>query len=142
MHSQFKRAKERIDATDTELHTDLLSVYSMSADAKVDSTILQSLAEKLQLMTISDLKQESIALHEMVVSSGGDPGKIIEKMVMLLKKVKDFVQTQQSEMGTPTNPRVLPSHGTTKTPIIPDDFRCPISLELMGDPVIVSTGQV
>jgi hypothetical protein len=24
----------------------------------------------------------------------------------------------------------------------PDDFRCPISLELMRDPVIVSTGQV
>ncbi|CAL9101211.1 unnamed protein product [Musa textilis] len=141
VHSQFKRAKERIDATDTELHTDLSSIYSMSADAKVDSTVLQSLAEKLQLMTISDLKQESIALHEMVVSSSGDPGKVIEKMVMLLKKIKDFVQTQQPEMGTPTNPRVLPSHGTTKTPIIPDDFRCPISLELMGDPVIVSTGQ-
>ncbi|XAR72263.1 Ubiquitin--protein ligase [Bertholletia excelsa] len=27
------------------------------------------------------------------------------------------------------------------SPIIPDDFRCPISLELMRDPVIVSTGQ-
>ncbi|RRT38317.1 hypothetical protein B296_00055174 [Ensete ventricosum] len=141
VHSQFKRAKERIDATDTELHTDLLSVYSMSADAKVDATILQSLAEKLQLMTISDLKQESVALHEMVVSSGGDPGKVIEKMVMLLKKIKDFVQMQEPEVGTPTNPKILPSHGTTKTPIIPDDFRCPISLELMADPVIVSTGQ-
>nr|XP_043631565.1 U-box domain-containing protein 10-like [Erigeron canadensis] len=27
------------------------------------------------------------------------------------------------------------------TPVIPDDFLCPISLELMRDPVIVSTGQ-
>lgn len=26
--------------------------------------------------------------------------------------------------------------------IVPDDFRCPISLELMRDPVIVATGQV
>lgn len=26
--------------------------------------------------------------------------------------------------------------------VIPEDFRCPISLELMKDPVIVSTGQV
>lgn len=26
--------------------------------------------------------------------------------------------------------------------LIPDDFRCPISLELMKDPVIVATGQV
>lgn len=28
------------------------------------------------------------------------------------------------------------------SPVIPDDFLCPISLELMKDPVIVSTGQV
>lgn len=26
--------------------------------------------------------------------------------------------------------------------VIPDDFRCPISLEIMRDPVIVATGQV
>lgn len=135
MHSQFKRAKERIDTTDDELYADLLMVYNLSADAKVDPAILQRLAEKLQLMTISDLKQESLALHEMVVTSG-DPGQVIEKMSMLLKNVKDFVQTHEPEMGSLTCANDL------KVPVIPDDFRCPISLELMGDPVIVSTGQV
>lgn len=29
-----------------------------------------------------------------------------------------------------------------KTQVVPDDFRCPISLDLMKDPVIVATGQV
>jgi hypothetical protein len=33
----------------------------------------------------------------------------------------------------------LKKHDTLK---IPDDFLCPISLELMRDPVIVATGQV
>lgn len=109
----------------------------------MDLAILKRLAEKLQLMTISDLKQESLALHELVVSSGGvDPGENIEKMSMLLKKIKDYVQTQNPEMGTPANPNVITSDEKPKVPVIPDDFRCPISLELMKDPVIVATGQV
>ncbi|URE00565.1 U-box domain-containing protein 13 [Musa troglodytarum] len=140
VHAQFKRAKERINTTDPELYADLSSVCHMNADARIDSAMLQRLAEKLQLMTISDLKQESFALHEMVDASG-DPGEVIEKMSMLLKRIKDFVQTQKPEMGTPMSAKVIPSHGTSKTPVVPDDFRCPISLELMGDPVIVSTGQ-
>ncbi|CAD5170114.1 unnamed protein product [Musa acuminata subsp. malaccensis] len=140
VHAQFKRAKERIDTTDPELYADLSSVCHMNADARIDSPILKRLAEKLQMMTISDLKQESLALHEMVDASG-DPGEVIEKMSMLLKRIKDFVQTQKPEMGTPMSAMVIPSHGTSKTPVVPDDYRCPISLELMGDPVIVSTGQ-
>uniref|UniRef100_A0A1D1XU08 RING-type E3 ubiquitin transferase n=1 Tax=Anthurium amnicola TaxID=1678845 RepID=A0A1D1XU08_9ARAE len=140
VHSQFKRAKERIDAPDDELYNDLLSTYNKDADT--DPSILMRLAEKLQLMTISDLKQESLSLHEMVVASGGgDPGNNIEKMSMLLKKIKDFVQTQNPDMGTPTTHKGLASDAKPKSPVIPDDFRCPISLELMKDPVIVATGQ-
>ncbi|URE48362.1 E3 ubiquitin-protein ligase SPL11 [Musa troglodytarum] len=141
VHAQFKRAKERVDMNDMDLHRDLLSAYNMSTDANVDPSTLHRLAEKLQLLTISDLKQESLALHEMVVASDGDPGEIIEKMSMLLKKVKDFMQTQNPEMGTPTNKGLLPSNERAKPPVMPDDFRCPISLELMKDPVIVATGQ-
>ncbi|CAL9120755.1 unnamed protein product [Musa acuminata var. zebrina] len=141
VHAQFKRAKERVDMIDMDLHRDLLSAYNMSTDANVDQSTLRRLAEKLQLLTISDLKQESLALHEMVVASDGDPGEIIEKMSMLLKKVKDFMQTQNPEMGTPTIKGPLPSNERAKAPVIPDDFLCPISLELMKDPVIVATGQ-
>lgn len=141
VHAQFKRAKERIDMPDPELYSELLSLYNKGTDANADPTILGRLAEKLQLMTIYDLKQESLALHEMVVASGGgDPGENIEKMSMLLKKIKDFVQTQNPEMGTPANSKFL-SDGKPKALIIPDDFRCPISLDLMNDPVIVASGQ-
>ena len=89
MHAQFKRAKERVDTPNDELFSDLSSAYNVTDADAVDPAILKRLAEKLQLMTTSDLKQESLALHELVVSSGGvDPGENIEKMSMLLKKIK------------------------------------------------------
>lgn len=135
MHSQFKRAKERIDSPDAELYAELLMVYHMSADADVDCSILQRLAEKLELVIVSDLIQESVILHEMVANDS-EPGEVIDKMSMLLKRIKDFVQTHESEFVSFT------SRDVRETPVIPNDFRCPISWELMGDPVIVSTGQV
>lgn len=143
MHAQLKRAKERTDMSDSELHTELLSLYNRTKEVNIDPSILERLSEKLHLTTIADLKQESLALHEMVIASGGgDPGEQIEKMSMLLKKIKDFVQTQDPEMGSVANPKSLLLDRKQKTSVIPDDFRCPISLDLMKDPVIVATGQV
>ncbi|KAE8733752.1 U-box domain-containing protein 13 [Hibiscus syriacus] len=148
--AQFRRAKGRVDAPDVELYDDLLSLYNKSNDATADPDILRRLAEKLQLVGIAELTQESLALHEMVYMSGGDPGAIFEKMSNLLKKIKDFVQTENPNLDAPAREKNLPpssGSGQTiadrnhKTPVIPDDFRCPISLELMKDPVIVSTGQ-
>ncbi|CAD5180275.1 unnamed protein product [Musa acuminata subsp. malaccensis] len=141
VHAQFKRAKERDDMPDAELYSNLLSLYNKSNDAILDPYTLERLAEQLQLVTICDLTQESLALHEMVFASGGDPGENIEKMSMLLKKIKDFVQTQNPEMGTRSDSKPFLLDGKPKVPIVPDDFRCPISLELMKDPVIVATGQ-
>ncbi|XP_077239126.1 plant U-box 13 [Tasmannia lanceolata] len=149
VHAQFKRAKGRVDTPDIELYSDLSSAYNNCNDADIDPDVLKRLAEKLELMSLADLKQESLALHEMVSASAGDPGENFEKMSMLLKKIKDFVQTENPDMGGPAIDGGLPSsgagqaslNGSSKSPVIPDDFRCPISLELMKDPVIVSTGQ-
>lgn len=139
VHAQFKRAKERSDPSDDDLFNDLVSVYNSSTSANVDPDILQRLSDKLQLATISDLNQESLILHEM--ASGGDPGAVVEKMSMLLKRIKDFVQSRDPEMGTPVNTTELSGKDNMASPIVPDDFRCPISLDLMKDPVIVATGQ-
>ena len=111
---------------------------------------MKRLVEKLHLTEITDLTHESIALHEMVTASSEDPGESIEKMSMLLKRIKDFVQTESPFAGSPPGESsALPSCTGQVTSVkslkngaIPDDFRCPISLELMKDPVIVSTGQV
>jgi U-box domain len=141
--AQLKRAKERADTTNIELYTDLLSIYNMGPAASVDPVILKRLAEKLQLISIPDLTRESLALHEIAVSSAGDPSEVVEKMSNLLKKIKDFVQSENPEdTGLTKGSTDFLADGKSKGPVIPDDFRCPISLELMRDPVIVSTGQV
>ncbi|KAB2080932.1 hypothetical protein ERO13_A05G096300v2 [Gossypium hirsutum] len=146
--AQFRRAKGRVDVPDVELYEDLLSLYNKSNDAAADPDVLRRLAEKLQLVGIAELTQESLALHEMVSASCGDPGETFEKMSNLLKIIKDFVQTENPNLDASAREKNLPSSsgqattdGNHKTPVIPDDFRCPISLELMKDPVIVSTGQ-
>lgn len=139
VHAQLQRAKDRVHMPDVELYNDLASIYNKSTDLpSIDPSLLHKLADKLQLMSISDLKQESLALHELVAASDGrDPGENIEKMSMLLKKIKDFVLTNNLEMSTTTD-----DDAKHLAPVIPDDFRCPISLELMEDPVIVASGQV
>lgn len=141
--SQFRRAKGRVDASDDELYQDLHSLCIKSSDVDDHQPALQRVANKLQLMEIPDLAQESVALHEMVALSGGENN---EEMAMVLKLIKDFVQM---ETDNSEDQKVGVSNGQTSTaacqkipPVIPDDFRCPISLEMMRDPVIVSTGQV
>lgn len=149
MLAQFRRAKGRVDAPDAELFDDLLCIYNKNNDGANESDVLRRLVEKLQLSGITDLTQESLALHEMVGATGGDPEESIEKMSMLLKKVKDFVLTVNPNIDSSTAEKPVvasgsgkASEGNQKSLVIPDDFRCPISLELMRDPVIVSTGQV
>lgn len=148
--AQFRRAKGRVDGADVELYDDLVCLYNKNNDAAQDPDVLRRLVDKLQLGGIADLTQESLALHEMVGATGGDPEESIEKMSMLLKQVKDFVQTVNPNIDSTTaeNSALTSSGGkalteaSQKNLVIPDDFRCPISLELMKDPVIVSTGQV
>jgi hypothetical protein len=143
VHAQLKRAKERVDMPDDEFYNELCSLYNKSHDPSAELDILGRLSEKLHLTTIADLTQESLALHEMVASGGGnDPGEHIEKMSMLLKKIKDFVQTQNPETGPLVTAKPMGSNGKPRPVNVPDEFRCPISLELMKDPVIVATGQV
>ncbi|KAF8403108.1 hypothetical protein HHK36_011202 [Tetracentron sinense] len=132
MHAQIRRAK-RSDSPDLELYMEL-TIAQKEKDP--EPAILKRLSEKLQLRTINDLKKESLALHEMVIN--GYPGSCMEEMSVLLKKLKDTVLSGNLEADTSGSEKSSVKH---IYPVIPDDFRCPSSLALMKDPVIVSTGQ-
>lgn len=135
VHTQLRRAKEKPESLDSQLDLDLALAQR---EKDPEPAVLKRLSEKLELKTIGDLKKESHAFHELVISNGGDPGDWFPKMSSILKKLKDYVQMENPEADNSE-----PEHGLIKhrSPVIPDDFRCPISLELMKDPVIVSTGQ-
>ncbi|KAA0034703.1 U-box domain-containing protein 14 [Cucumis melo var. makuwa] len=136
VHAQFKRAKERVSLADTQLDKDLAILQE---EKDPDPAVLKRLSEKLHLRTLNDLKKESLAIHELVISSDGDPEDVFGKMSSILKKLKDFVQSENPEVETSQDEKTTTIKH--RSPVIPDDFRCPISLELMRDPVIVSTGQ-
>lgn len=104
-----------------------------------DPEVLKRLSQELQLSTIDELKKESHAIHEYFLSYDGDPDDCFQRMSSLLKKLVDFATMESSEPDTSTGNRIVSRH---RSPVIPEYFRCPISLELMKDPVIVSTGQV
>lgn len=136
VHAQFKRAKGKMDSLDFQFDMDL-AIAQKEKDP--EPAVLKRLSETLHLKTINDVKKESHAFYELVISSGGDPGDSFEVMSSLLKKIKDWVLMVNPQFDASEGERSLIKH---RSPVIPDDFRCPISLELMRDPVIVSTGQV
>lgn len=136
MHAQFKRAQGKMDTPDLQLEIDL-SVAQKEKDP--DPAILMRISEKLHLRTVNDLKRESLAIHDMVILSSGVPDDCFETLSFLLKKLKDCLVLGNPEADASEGENSFIKH---RSPVIPDDFRCPISLELMKDPVIVSTGQV
>lgn len=135
VHAQFKRAKGQIESPDLQFRTDLAMVKK---GKEPDIEMIKRLSAKLHLTTINDLRRESLAIHDLIISTDGDPENCFEIMSRLLKKINDFVMLGNPKLDSSDHENSFVRH---RSPVIPDDFRCPISLELMKDPVIVSTGQ-
>ncbi|KAL3520753.1 hypothetical protein ACH5RR_018902 [Cinchona calisaya] len=135
VHTQFRRAKVRMESPDLQLEMDLTIAQR---ERNPDPAILKRLSEKLHIRTIHDVNKESLALHDMVIANGGSSGERFEMMPFLLRKLQDCVMMENSDFDAPEGDKSFVKH---RSPVIPDDFRCPISLDLMKDPVIVSTGQ-
>lgn len=110
---------------------------SFSEKAK-DTIILKKLSERLDILTINDLRKEQTCYDEKIKDSNGQESTSLADMSVVLKKITDYAPPKilnNDTLGKDTDTLKL------KSPVIPDDFRCPISLELMKDPVIVSSGQ-
>lgn len=64
-----------------------------------------------------------------------------------LERTRSIPEVSLSNITAPESEKIsgrrnLPDVKKPETIVIPEDFLCPISLELMRDPVIVATGQV
>eukprot|EP00250_Pteridium_aquilinum_P008496 c17992_g4_i1 orf=112-2082(+) len=139
VHAQLKRAKGRVDTQDVELYNDITTVLSQESDKAVSNAALERLAEKLHLKTVSEIKQETRAVNRIIAGNGGCKTEKLDDMSMLLARLKEFVTNDSVPLDVLENESMQSEN--LNAPMIPDDFRCPISLELMRDPVIVSTGQ-
>ncbi|KAJ7277586.1 hypothetical protein O6H91_10G018700 [Diphasiastrum complanatum] len=137
VHAQLKRAKSRMDTPDLELYVDAMVILSWRDEKESDEVLLQRFAKKAQLRTKSELKQECRALQNLIMDKDGKYDEHIEQISSVLCKLKAVAVRDSEDAG---NDRISTGTGPN-SPNIPDDFRCPISLELMEDPVIVATGQ-
>jgi hypothetical protein len=137
---QLRRARRRTDTQDIELAMDMMVVFSKKDDRNADSAIIERLAKKLELNTIEDLNIETIAVRNLVRERGGQNAETTQHIIDLLNKFRQVAGMEITNvLDDPVMPKML-----AKCPslLIPHEFLCPITLEIMTDPVIVSSGQV
>ncbi|XP_043714501.1 U-box domain-containing protein 15-like [Telopea speciosissima] len=139
MRVQLKRAKKRTDTQDIELAMDMMVIFPKKEDRNADSAILERLAHKLELHSIADLKAETIAIRKLVKERAGQNTESTQQILDVLSKFKQIAGVEEHNLFNESSvPKTL-----EKSPslVIPHEFLCPITLELMTDPVIVATGQ-
>ncbi|KAJ0024900.1 hypothetical protein Pint_09230 [Pistacia integerrima] len=136
---QLKRAKRRTDTQDIELAVDMMVVFSEEDERNADSAIIERLAKKLDLHSCQDLNNETIAVRNLVKGRAGQNLESTQKIIDLLNKFKQAAGMEITNvLDDPVIPKMLEkSHSI----VIPHEFLCPITLEIMTDPVIVASGQ-
>lgn len=142
MRMQLKRAKKRADTQDIELAMDMMVVFSKKKEGRnADSAILERLANKLELHSIADLEEETVAVRKLAKRrSARHNAESIQQITDLLGKFKEIAGIYEDFLlDGPVSTRSL---RRCQSLMIPHEFLCPITLEIMTDPVIVATGQV
>ncbi|KAF4388531.1 hypothetical protein CsatB_007979 [Cannabis sativa] len=138
MSLQLKRAKKRTDTQDIELAMDMMVVFSRKDDRNADRAIVERLGKKIELHTVEDLKLETIAVRNLIKEKGHN-AESTQHLIDLLNKFKQVAGMEEINiLDEPVMPKML-----AKCPslMIPHEFLCPITLEIMTDPVIVASGQ-
>ncbi|XVF35830.1 hypothetical protein REPUB_Repub19eG0004600 [Reevesia pubescens] len=138
MLTQLSRAKRRTDTQDIELAVDLMVVSSKTDERNADIAIIERLAKKLDLHTVEDLKIETITVKNLAKEKG-QTSESTQQIIELLNKFKQILGMEVTNvLDDPVMPKMLvKSHSL----VIPPEFLCPITLEIMSDPVIVASGQ-
>jgi hypothetical protein len=151
---QSRRAKLFIDMEDDALRIRFFSFLDEFENGRIpDSAELQSFyVDKLQVIDAASCRTEIEALEEQIVNHEGD----IEPTISVLKGFVAMTRYcrflifgfEEDELDLENgSQKKNPKKGLITQEIadtfltVPKDFCCPISLDLMRDPVIISTGQ-
>lgn len=136
----MRRAKTRSDSQDMELTMDMMVMLSTENDRNADSATIDRLANKLGLRTVEDLRTETAAVKKLVKERRGHNAEATQQILDVLRKFRRFAGMDEEDiLEEPVVPKELEKSPSIATP---NEFLCPISLEIMTDPVIISTGQV
>ncbi|CAJ1820595.1 unnamed protein product [Sphenostylis stenocarpa] len=139
MHVQLRRARRRTDTQDIELAMDMMVVFSDEDDRNADSAIIERLAKKLELYSVEDLNMETVAIRNLAAERNGQQIESTKRIIDLLNKFKHVAGMEEtSVLDDPVAPKTL---DRCTSMVIPHEFLCPITLEIMTDPVIIASGQ-
>ncbi|OEL27834.1 U-box domain-containing protein 15 [Dichanthelium oligosanthes] len=138
INAQLKRCQKRTDTQDMELSMDFMMILQ-NEDGNADRAILERLAKKLELQSLADLRAETMAIKKLINERNGQQPESTKHIIELLNKFKEIAGIDEKNiLGDVSIPKYL-----EKCPslMIPNDFLCPISLEIMTDPVIIASGR-
>jgi hypothetical protein len=126
---ELKRTKYHVDASDECLAEEIeVILREQTQGLKIAPEVLQKVADKLDLGSSDAVAQEiSVLEKERKLAQSEDSRLDVELLDQLLTLAEQMKEVLKDRLPSGLN--------------IPTDFRCPLSLELMSDPVIVASGQ-
>jgi hypothetical protein len=149
VRAQLRREMEKKGDIDVNIFSkfhDILALHVSTVGSQSEQSHGQPDTPQMENLCNGHLELQNIIMLVSEISGvpKSDAERITSQLIEGLENMrvtdsKKPVSVSQSSDETKASPE---THKKSDAVAIPEDFRCPISLELMRDPVIVSTGQV
>ncbi|XP_008811691.2 U-box domain-containing protein 1-like [Phoenix dactylifera] len=167
LHKQARRADLFVDPRELRLREELFQVmakdtgdcgdHSKSTGRRfLDCKKVEEIMKRVGLRSVSDYQEEISKLEAEIPKQAGTGGLVaisnINNLIALVSYSNSVISRngselvkQEPEQQPMPNPKDLSRSSTWSASSavsfdFPDEFRCPITLDLMRDPVIVSSG--
>ncbi|XVE69459.1 hypothetical protein DITRI_Ditri09bG0153900 [Diplodiscus trichospermus] len=154
LHKQAKRVELFIDPKEIQRREELLQVMASNNEKNrknrisIDVETVKEIFSSIGMRSSMDYDEEISKLEAEAHKQAGTGGIIvvsnINNLISLVSYAKSMVFS--SDENEKNMEDIKQQHASVNRNIdqsssnIPDDFRCPISLDLMKDPVIISSG--
>ncbi|EEC73944.1 hypothetical protein OsI_08816 [Oryza sativa Indica Group] len=148
VRAQLQREMEKKGDIDVNIFSkfhDILALHVSTVGSQSEQSHGQPDTPQMENLCNGHLELQNIIMLVSEISGvpKSDAERITSQLIEGLENMrvtdsKKPVSVSQSSDETKASPE---THKKSDAVAIPEDFRCPISLELMRDPVIVSTGQ-
>lgn len=149
VRAQLRREMEKKGGLDVTVFIKIHDILAQIDNAAPQSEQPHQQPEQSQTEKFSndhlELQNVVLLVSEISGLSNSDMKKITSELIEGLENVETLDSPKPDIVDSQSSDEIKSSSEEVKKPdsvAIPEDFRCPISLELMRDPVIVSTGQV
>lgn len=161
LHRQARRAQLYLDFKEAQKRDEVIQAAIVNNEknrknkgAFIDLVRVRDIVSSIGLNSPGDVDEEILKLEREAEKQAGTGGLVvvsnINSLISLISSIsKSTVYTMEESLRAqedlkkrkvPTNNRQDQSFSSSLVMNVPDEFRCPISLDLMNDPVIIASG--